>query len=368
MPDLFRSGLVIRSSVQLEKLRRIPSTGQILVKEGDAVSADRVIGYLNPQGYLLTVNLASELGISPFDVPDSMLCAIGVAVRKGEVIASHRGFFGTQDYASPENGIIESISPYTGRVTIRSHPLPIRANYPGQIERIVPGEGVVISTQGALVQGVFGVGGYLRGQMLVVTQSESMPFTPELIKPEHEGCIIAGGCQLGLATLERALRLGVRGIVTGSMHKSVLDKWMGFSLGTAVTGLETSLTLLLTEGFGAFSMLPTTFAILSHLHGMSASIDGSTRIRAGVIRPELFVPHQGPVAHRQSQAQGQCLRAGQLVRLIRTPRFGQVAQVVTAEPFLQTLPTEAQVLSVTVKLLTTQQEVAVPVANLEIIG
>lgn len=368
MPSLFRSGLVISSSVQLEKLRRIPSTGQILVKEGDLVMEDQLIGYLNPQGYLLTINLASELGISPFDVPDAMQCSVGQAVRKGEVIASHRGFFGTQDYASPENGIIESISPYTGRVTIRSHPLPIRANYPGFVDRIAPGEGVFISTQGALIQGVFGVGGYLRGKMVVVTQSESMPLTPELIKPEHEGCIVAGGCRLGLDTLERALRLGVKGIVVGSMHKSVLDSWVGFPLGTAVTGLETSLTLILTEGFGSFPMLPTTFAILSHLHGMSASIDGSTRVRAGVIRPELFVPHHGPVAHRQSLAQGQSLCVGQLVRLIRTPRFGQVAQVVSVEPFLQRLPTEAEVLSVRVKLLATQQEVAVPIANLEIIG
>ncbi|MGI6358942.1 MAG: hypothetical protein ACOX2K_09675 [Bacillota bacterium] len=368
MPELYRSGLIVRSSIRLQKLRRIPITGQILVKEGEQVTADQLIGYLNPQGYLLSINLASELGISPFDVPDAMLRREGSVVRKGEVIATHRGFLGaSQDYASPENGVVESISPYTGRVTIRSHPLPIRANYPGQVERIVPGEGVIISTQGALIQGSFGVGGFLRGPMVVVAQSESTPLTPDLVKPEHEGCIIAGGCQLGLETLDRAWRLGVRGIVVGSMHKSVLDSWLGFVLGTAVTGLETSLTLLLTEGFGTFPMMPTTFAILSHLHGAVASIDGSTRVRAGVIRPELFVPHHGPV-HEQALSGHQELRAGQLVRLIRTPRFGQLARVISAEPFLQRVPTEATLLCVQVRLLSTQQEVAVPIANLEVVG
>lgn len=368
MPELYRSGMVVRSSVRLRKLRRIPTTGQILVKEGEQVRADQVIGYLNPQGYLLSINLASELGISPFDVPGAMLRPEGSAVRKGEVIATHRGFLGAaQDYASPENGIVESISAFTGRVTIRSHPLPIRANYPGSVERIVPGEGVIISTQGALIQGAFGVGGFLRGPMVVVAQSESTPLTPELIRPEHEGCIVAGGCRLGLETLERARRLGVKGIVVGSMHKSVLDSWLGFILGTAVTGLETSLTLLLTEGFGSFPMMPTTFAILSHLHGVSASIDGATRVRAGVIRPELFVPHHGPLSEGALPSDRE-LRAGQTVRLIRTPRFGQLARVVCAEPFLQQLPTEARLFSVWVQLLSTGQVVAAPIANLEIIG
>lgn len=367
MPDLYRSGLIVRSSLRLEKLRRIPPTGQVLVKEGDAVEPSDLVGYLNPQGYLLTVNLSAELGISPFDVPDAMLLEAGTTVRKGEIIATHRGLFGKQEYASPESGVIEGISSFTGRVTIRSHPLSVKANYPGVVERIVPGEGVIISTQGALVQGVFGVGGYLQGPILTVTESQSQPLLPELIKPEHEGCIISGGCQLSLDSLERARRLGVKGIVVGSMHKSVLDRWLGYTLGTAVTGLENTLSLILTEGFGSVAMLPTTFAVLSSLHGRSAIIDGSTRVRAGVIRPELFVPLPGPLAP-QSTGLGPGLRAGQLVRLTRTPRFGQTAQVLDATPFLSTLMTEAQVLSVKVRLLASHQEVAVPLANLEIIG
>jgi hypothetical protein len=227
---------------------------------------------------------------------------------------------------------------------------------------------VVIRTHGALIQGVFGVGGYQHGPILVVTQSETHPLLPELIKPEHEGCIIAGGYGFSLESLERARRLGVKGIIVGSTHKSVLDRWLGYSLGTAVTGMENTLTLMLTEGFGSVPMSPTTFAILSNLHGMSAYLDGSTKVRAGVIRPELLVPHQGAPALSGPVTWGEELRAGQLVRLIRTPRFGQMAQVVDAEPFLHRLPTEATVLAVTVRILETRQEVAVPLANLELIG
>lgn len=368
MPDLYRSGLIIRSSLHVEKLRRIPATGSILVKEGDQVTPDQVVGHLNPQGYLLTINLASELSISPFDVQGSLLYPAGTSVRKGEVIAIHRGFFGKQEYASPETGVIESISPYTGRLTIRSHPLPVRANCPGSVERIILGEGVVISTHGALIQGVFGVGGYRQGPIVVVTRSESQPLLPDLIKPEHEGCIIAGGSALPLESLERARRLGVKGIVVGSMHKSVLDRWLGFNLGTAVTGMESSLTLILTEGFGTVAMLPTTHAILSNLHGMPAFVDGATRVRAGVVRPEILVPHQGVPGVVTPTTWGQGLRAGQLVRLIRTPRFGQMAQVLQAEPILQQLQTEAWVLAVRVRLLDSQEEVAVPLANLEVVS
>lgn len=367
MPNLFRSGLVISSSIQVEKLRRIPPTGQVLVQEGQTVSFDQTVGYMNPQGYVVNVNLASEINVSPFDVPGSMLVPVGQAVRRGEIIAANRTFYSLREYASPEDGVLENVSPFTGRVSIRAYPLAVRAMYPGVVSRIIPGEGVLITSRGALLQGIFGIGGYQTGQLLVVTKAENQPLTPDLIQPEHEGCIIAAGGEPSLASLERARRLGVKGIIVGSMHKSVLNDFLGYSLGTAVTGLERTLTIILTEGFGRVPMLEATFALLTSLHGFFAIVNGATQVRAGVVRPELFVPHAGEAEPRNSlHAEG--LQAGQLVRLIRRPRFGQLATIVDATAFPYQLASGIRVLAVKVRLQQGGQDIIVPVANLEAIG
>lgn len=367
MPNLFRSGLIISSSIQVEKLRRIPPTGQVLVQEGQTVDFDQTVGYMNPQGYVVNVNLASEINVSPFDVPGSMLVPVGAAIRRGEIIAAHRTFYTLREYASPEDGILESVSPYTGRISIRAYPLAVRAMYPGVVSRIIPGEGVLITSQGALLQGIFGIGGYQAGQLLVVTKSENQPLTPDLIQPEHEGCIIAAGGEPSLESLERAKRFGVRGIIVGGIHKSVLDAFLGYSLGTAVTGLERTVAIVVTEGFGRVPMLESTFALLTSLHGFFAILNGATQVRAGIVRPEVYIPHVGEPWPRSSQ-NPEGLQAGQLVRLIRRPRFGQLATIVDARAFPHQLASGIQVLAIKVHLLHTGQDIIVPVANLEAIG
>lgn len=367
VPSLFRSGLIISSSIEVEKLRRIPPTGQVLVPEGELVDYDQVVGHMNPQGYVVNINLASEINVSPFDVPESMLVPVGTAVRRGEIIATNRTFYSLREYSSPEDGILEHVSPYTGRVRIRAYPLAVRAMYPGIVRRIVPGEGVVITSQGALLQGIFGIGPYQAGRLAVVTRSEAEPLIPELIKPEHEGCIIAAGGAPTVESLDRAKRLGVRAIIVGGIHKAVLDTFLGYSLGTAVTGLEKTVTLVVTEGFGRIPMLEASFALLNSLHGCFAIVNGATQVRAGVIRPELFVPHPGLIEARSKHGQPG-LKAGQLVRLIRRPRFGQLAVIIDATSFPQRLASGVEVLAVKVRVLPTGQDVVVPVANLEAIG
>ena len=47
---------------------------------------------------------------------------------------------------------------------------------------------------------------------------------------------------------------------------------------------------MITEGFGNISMASRTFDLLKANENSYASLNGSTQIRAGVIRPELVIP------------------------------------------------------------------------------
>ena len=46
----------------------------------------------------------------------------------------------------------------------------------------------------------------------------------------------------------------------------------------------------LAEGFGAIAMAERTFKLLAQHEGMPAAVNGTTQIRAGVIRPEIVIP------------------------------------------------------------------------------
>ncbi len=117
-------------------------------------------------------------------------------------------------------------------------------------------------------------------------------------------------------------------------------------------------------------MAERTFALFQSLEGKTASINGATQIRAGVIRPEVIVPlSDAPAALAAAGASadeaGQ-LTAGTPIRVIREPYFGLLGTV-TALPS-ELVEVESETL---VRVLEAQLEdgrrVTVPRANVEII-
>ena len=74
---------------------------------------------------------------------------------------------------------------------------------------------------------------------------------------------------------------------------SDLKEILGYDLGVAITGTERiGLTLIVTEGFGDIAMAERTFDLLNKREGDFAAINGTTQIRAGVMRPEVVIPPQ----------------------------------------------------------------------------
>ena len=57
-----------------------------------------------------------------------------------------------------QGGKVELISPSNGHVGVREAPTPVEkdAYIRGTIAKVIPGEGVIVRCEGALVQGIFG--------------------------------------------------------------------------------------------------------------------------------------------------------------------------------------------------------------------
>ncbi len=374
MGTAYTPGLTVSANTVILKTRRLPIKGEVLVQEGETVQPDTVVARALLPGILQTVRVAQLLGIEPKQIRSVLKVKEGDEVEKDQVIAETKGFLGLfRGVAkSPTKGTVELISEVTGHVGVRELPtvIDVNAYVQGKVVRVMPGEGAVIETQGALIQGIFGVGGERRGTLQVAVESPNEPLTADHIQGDVQGKILVGGSDVKADALRKAGELGAVGIVAGGIRDTDLIDYLGRDIGVAITGSEDiPLTLIITEGFGSIAMANRTFRLLQSLQGQQASINGATQIRAGVIRPEIVVPLEDPSQLPESppQAQVQMLDMGTSVRIIREPYFGRIGQVIELPPELMEIEsgTHARVLKARLDDGTT---VVVPRANVEIIA
>jgi len=368
MGDAYTPGLAVTRATTVRKLRRLPLPGTVLVEVGAKVGARDVVARTELPGKVTITNLATALGALPDEVAPLLLVAPGAPVKANQVIARSRGVFGwfKSEVTSPIDGVLESVSPVTGMAVFREAPVPVEvtAYVDGTIVEVIASEGVVVEAKGALVQGIFGLGGERLAEIVVIATAREEPVEPAQLLPAHRGKIVVGGGRASLAAMRRAIELEIAALVCGGFAYQDIKELLGYDVGVAITGNEPiATTLVLTEGFGDIAMAKATFELLSSLAGKLASVNGATQIRAGVIRPEVVVPDasvgDAPVAT------GQGLEIGAPVRCIRAPYFGRIGTV-TALPVEPTkLPTETHVRVLEVDLGDTR--VIVPRANVEVI-
>lgn len=374
MAHAYTPGLKVAARARVRKLRRLPLKGEVLVQPGQRVAADTPVARTLLPGDPVTVNVAHRLGVDPGDVSSVMLKREGETVSEGEVIARTAGFFGLfrRELRSPADGTVEMISSVTGQITLRKAPVPVevRAYVDGVVVEVIPGEGAVVETEGAFIQGIFGVGGETHGVVRVRVGGPDQVLDADAIDETCRGAVVVGGSLATAAALQRAREVGARAVVCGGIIDTDLVALLGHDLGVAITGHEdVGLTVIVTEGFGPIRMAERTFRLLQAVEGMAASVNGATQIRAGVLRPEIIVPGfrpaDAPAGRGDEDGQG-LLQVGTPVRIIREPHFGALATVVALPPELQAVDTEARVRVLQARL-EDGRVVTVPRANVEII-
>lgn len=373
MAHAYTPGLKVTKAIKLRKERRLPLPGEVVVKIGDEVKAEDVVAKTELPGNVQPLNVAGLLSIPPEDVPQVMLKKEGDPIKKDEVIAQSKGFFGLfkSTVKSPVDGVVESISTITGQVILREPPIPVQVNayIDGKVVEVIPNEGVIIETVASFVQGIFGIGGERIGYIKPLVENPDDELKPELINEDAKGKVLIGGSFVTVEALERAVKYGAVGVVVGGIDDKNLRAFLGYDIGVAITGHEQKgITLIITEGFGKLRMAKRTFELLCSLDGKKASINGATQIRAGVIRPEVIVPLEGKVEIKEEESAElkEGLVVGSIVRVIREPYFGQIGKVVALPPELREIETEAKVRVLELEL-ENGERVIIPRANVEII-
>ena len=373
MAKAYTPGLKVSASARHQARRLLPIQGDVLVAVGDRVEAQQVVAQTFMPGDITPLNLSKLLAMPPSDVPEAMLKHEGDRVEIGDVLARTKGIFGMfrAEHAVKVAGTIESVSAVTGQVIIRGEPLPlqVQAFLAGTVTEIVPKEGCVIEAVVTFIQGIFGVGGEAFGPVRMACKSHEQELTDDLIKTDMKDSVVVGGARMTELAIEKARKVGVAAVVSGGIDDQDLKQLLGYDLGVAITGSEQiGLTVIVTEGFGEIAMAERTFDLFSSREGAEAAVNGATQIRAGVMRPEIVIPHTAVEAAEVhgTAGPGGYLEIGRPVRIIRDPYFGLIGAVsaLPAEPRVLESGSRARVLEVT---LGSGDSVTIPRANVELI-
>ncbi|MBN1593491.1 MAG: hypothetical protein JW941_09650, partial [Candidatus Coatesbacteria bacterium] len=339
MAHAYTPGLKVVERTVVRKRRILPLKGEVLVESGKAVKAEDVVAKTDLPGSVHPINVANILSIVPEDIEHNMLMKEGDAVKKDEPIATTKGIFGffKSSCNAPADGTIENISKVTGQVLIRGVPIPVSVNayVDGTVVEVIPSEGVVVETFGAFVQGIFGIGGEVCGDIKIVCDSPKDLMDKSAIPDDCRGKILVGGSLVTSDAIRRAIDLGAAGIVVGGLADQDLRDFLGYDIGVAITGSEQlGVTLVITEGFGKIDMANGTFQILKANEGKRASINGATQIRAGVLRPEVIIPADSAASKKSAAGRDSSigLQVDSEIRVIRDPFFGRLGKVVSLPP------------------------------------
>ena len=372
MAHAYTPGLKVLHETKINKERRLPLKGTVVVENGTTVQPDDIVAKTDLPGNVQMVNVANQLNIDADDVNDAMTVKVGSEVRKDDMIAETKGLFGMfkSNVTAPVDGTIEVISDTTGQVVIREAPIPVEidAYMSGRIKEVIPEEGVVIESEGVFIQGIFGIGGESRGDLAVIVKDREEEITEALITSKLAGKIVVGGSFISLKAYKKAIQMKVAGVVVGGFNYFDLEDILGYTLGVAITGSEDLVTsLILTEGYGKIRMGSQTFDLLKEHHGKFTSVNGATQIRAGVIRPEIVIPLSGDELkgdHKDAYA-SEGIQAGSLVRVIRAPYFGRMGKVVDLPSELRKMESETMVRVAIIEI--DGENIEIPRANLEMV-
>jgi hypothetical protein len=272
-------------------------------------------------------------------------------VEEGSILAQRPGFR-ARTSRSPVAGTFTSYESATGfgLITIPAEPVSVRAHLKGIVADLIPAYGAIVETPATLIRGIFGLGGEQHGVLKVAVTAEDEPVSPERIDARVTYAIVLGGSEVTAATLHHMIGLGARGVITGSMRSSELANFLGYSgsdawrMGAAVNTsngwdfpppnvstpvpVPPDFVLIVTEGFGSAPMSKRVFETLAAHDGQEITIDGTTRLRGGLARPEIIIPLSRTTAVRWLEESGPKLAVGSHVRLLSPYFLGQTAEVI----------------------------------------
>jgi hypothetical protein len=332
-----RQPLLVREN-ELRIMRRLPVQGNVSVRPGDRVEPGAVVATAEHTTSPILINVAHELDMEPASVPERLTKEPGQPVNEGEPIARRRRGLRTSSVRSPVAGTFIGYDTITGTAAIRPRATKVElaAYVGGVIEDVETAWGVTIRTVGARFYGTIGLGDETFGVLKVVGGDRQRPLSPDLIDGRAQRAVIAAGGTASAAALAKAVQVGAKGVIVGSIEENELNHFLKAPEGALWrVGLPdwqlplaaSPITIVVTEGFGRAAMAAPFYETLLANDGSEISLCGITRLAGGLRRPEVILPSRGGRGSEDGTLPVAALVPGAMVRLVDQDHLGVIAMV-----------------------------------------
>jgi len=301
--------------------RSLPTTAEVLVREGEHVRANQVIARATNgrSRRVHIVDVAGRLDLPGRDVSTAMVKQRGERVHVGELLAAQRSAlpFAYRACRSPVNGRLRAV--WYGWAVIEmddaEEVLEITAQVDGSVVAVVPGSCVTIETEAACIEGVCGTAGETHGVLQVVRQPSAATLMPEGLPEDAAEAILVFDGFVARPALERAAAMGVKGLIAA---------------GIPVTASEVAaLPVMATEGYGIQRMAPERLRLFQKLEGCHATLIVPSEHTPPWLRPRpvVIIPHTSQIDSEDDPGGhvrlGRPIGKGDRVRAVRAPRAGE---------------------------------------------
>ena len=315
MPFFAASSTRILPLTKVAVHRMLPRAGQLHVRKDQAVTAGQVLGRSATRELVHIVPAARMLGVRPSEVIHFVVPEVGTTLQRGDLLLSRPGRFGRgKTFRTRVAGVLSHVR--DGLLVIRpaSAVYELRAMIDGVAARIFPGRGVVLETNGTLVQAWWHSGVEGRGPLQALSEDPDTELTVESSEAAAREAVVMAGRLSSPEVVDGLATAGVSGIICGSASAAAADR-----------AVARELPMTLTEGIGSLPMAAPIFDLLSQCQERPAALLAEKAGR----RPEVIIK----VATDYEAALPQKVRplvVGQMVRVWRLagrPHVGRVKHI-----------------------------------------
>lgn len=343
----------------LRRERLLPLAGEVVVEARQRLEASDVVARTYLADHHKLVDIGRKLGLPPEEADSALLKQDGDTVKAGEPIARRRVLFGLlpRSARSPVEGRLVAAAGGKALVAAISRPYELRAGVPGTVVTILQSRGVVIETTGALVEGVWGNGQQDFAPLRLAEDNAGPGLTAAQVDMSMRGALLVVSSLADAAALKRLAEVNVRGLVVGTLPAALLP-----------VAEKLSFPVVVVEGFGLGGFSEPVQALLASSAGRDAWLNAVPRDRFKGLRPELIIPLAGPATPPPVVTDGEALKVGKRVRVLRGPAAGRVGTVTALGERPTLLPSGLRARAATVSFPgEAGPPVRVPFANLELL-
>lgn len=316
---MFAEVVQVSPHTLIQRTRRLPLEGRVLVSLGDAVQPQDVIAEAMLPAGAVTLDLCQGLGLPEAEVEACVVCKPGDILEAGDLIAQSEGKL-TRLVSAPADGALLEINRGKAVLATGTTLVQVRAGLIGFVMDVFPGSGALLRAEGGLVQGVWGNGHCGAGALSLPTASlaEDSESDGSYAAGLSTGDLLAVECCETDKWFETAAKVGLGGLICGTLAPELIP---------LAAAWERPVIVL--QGFEPQPLDLVTWELLTSQVGEVASLDARPVDLWQGLRPEVVIPRQGasePEAALPFQAR---LAAGQRVRILAGPAVGRTGKLVS---------------------------------------